>query len=70
MKLEDNFLNLQKRTECSMLCGGDKDYKEPHLGKARRRRAGEVIGNLICSDEAFKKATELMYPPAQASSVM
>ena len=64
MKLEDNFLKLQKNMECSMLQEGNNDYREPHLGTKKRRRAVEVIGNLICSKEAFEKATEIAYAPA------
>ena len=62
---EDNFLDLQKNTEFSMLRERNKDYKKPYLGKKKRRRGSEVMGNLVCTIEAFEKAPNIVYPPSK-----
>jgi len=56
--LNDTFLSLQKHMESAMLDGGGNNFKEPHMDKDRRRRAGEDIEVLRCSESAYKIAID------------
>lgn len=56
LTLNDTFLSLQNHMESSMLVGGGNNFKEPHLNKERRRRAGENIELFMCSEEAYNIA--------------
>lgn len=55
--LNDSFLSLQKHMESAMLKEGGNNFKEPHVKKVKRRRAGEDIEVFKCSDEAYSTAT-------------
>lgn len=55
--LNDTFLSLQNHMHSSMLVGGGNNYKEPHLKKEKRRRSGEDLQVLSCSEAAYNIAT-------------
>nr|CCA23777.1 transposon protein putative [Albugo laibachii Nc14] len=40
-KLNSIFLTLQQVMECVLICKGGNDYKLPHMGKGKFRRAGK-----------------------------
>lgn len=49
--LNNTFLSLQNHMHASMLVEGGNNYKEPHMSKGRRRKAGENIEIFTCTDE-------------------
>lgn len=55
--INDTFLSLQKHMECCMSVEEGNNFKEPHMDKARGKRAGEDIETFICSKEAYNIAT-------------
>lgn len=55
--LNNTFLSLQQHMESSMMVDGGNNYKEPHMKKDKRRRAGENIEVFTCSQEAYDIAT-------------
>ncbi|ETO99442.1 hypothetical protein F441_23144 [Phytophthora nicotianae CJ01A1] len=46
--LEDTFVSLQKVMECIIQDLGNNNYKRPHIGKSKLRKAGLLLKNYKC----------------------
>ena len=57
-KLDETFLTLQKVMECIMRHRGGNDYKLPHMGKQRLRRAGLLPTSWTCDRHIYEEAAE------------
>jgi len=59
-KLNDNFLTYLKCMESAIESCGGNQYEEPHMGKDRRRKAGEDVETVFCAAETFKLGKTLI----------
>ena len=55
MKINNNFLTLQKVMECIILCDGNNDYKMPHISKEKLERTGQLPMSIKILDEIKAK---------------
>jgi hypothetical protein len=53
--LDNTFVTLQKIMECIMECEGRNDYKLPHIGKSKLRKAGKCLRSLTCNKNSYDK---------------
>lgn len=58
--LDNTFLTLQKVYECSMNIGGGNEYRLPHMGKMKLRKANRLPQSFTCTVEVFQRSMETL----------
>ncbi|ETV79737.1 hypothetical protein H257_06975 [Aphanomyces astaci] len=58
--LNANFLTLQTCLVEVIRAGGNKNYKKPHMGKAKLLREGRLPDSIVCPREVVEHGQEIM----------
>ena len=59
-KLNDRFLTLQKSLECSIEVHVGNNYEQPHLSKAKYKKAGIPMTQVVCESATYNIALNIL----------
>ena len=66
LKLDNTWITFQKVMEMAMGVGGGNNYKLPHLSKAKLRKEGKLISNIVCDPKLVSDCHLLIGPTSNS----